>query len=65
LREASLESDADTQAELKIVGGARALRKQSLTNNIISERDDDVARVEPHNYMPVRIEFGNPAHVQR
>ena len=65
MREASLESDADTQAELKIVGGARALRKQSLTNNIISERDDHVARVEPHDYMPVRIEFGNPAHVQR
>ncbi|HEV8430375.1 MAG TPA: hypothetical protein VGQ41_20895 [Pyrinomonadaceae bacterium] len=37
LREASLESDADTQAELKIVGGPRALRKESLTNNIISD----------------------------
>ena len=60
----SLESNADTQAVLKIVGGAWALSEQSWTNDIISERDDYVARVEPQDYATIRIEFGNAAHVQ-
>jgi len=62
---ASLESNADTQAVLKIVCGAEALSEQSLTNNIISERDDYVAGVEPQDYVTVRIEFGNATHVHR
>ena len=64
-REAASESNADAQATLKIVGGAQALSEQSLTNDIISERDDYVARVEPQGYVTVRIEFGNATYVQR
>ena len=60
-----LESNADAEASLKIVGGAQALSEESLTNDIISERDDYVARVEPYNHVTVRIKFGNGANVQR
>jgi hypothetical protein len=60
-----LESDADAQASLKIVSGAQALSEQSLTNEIISERDDYVARVDPQDQVTVGIEFGNATHVQR
>jgi hypothetical protein len=62
-REASLESNADTQAVLKIVGGAQPLSKQSLTYNIIAERDDYVARIEAQDYVAGRIKFGNAAYI--
>ena len=64
-RKPSLESNADTQAVLKIVGGAWALSEESRTDDIISERDDYVARVESQHYVTVRIELGNGPHVQR
>ena len=64
LRLSSLESNADTQVKLKIVGGAQALSERSITNDIISERDDYVARIDSQDYVTVRIEFGNATHVQ-
>ena len=64
LRLSSLESNADTQVKLKIVGGAQALSERSITNDIISERDDYVARVGPQHYVTGRIEFGNGTDVQ-
>ena len=64
-REASLESNSDTQAILKVVSSAQSLSEQSLANDIISERDDHVARVDPQDQVTVRIELGNATHVHR
>jgi hypothetical protein len=47
------------------VGGAKALRERSITNDIISEGDDYVTRVDPQDYVTVKIEFSNATHVQR
>ena len=63
LSRCSLESNADTQVQLKIVSGAQALSARSITNDIISERDDYVARIDSQDYVTVRIEFGNATDI--
>jgi hypothetical protein len=47
------------------VSSTQSLSEEPLTNDIIPERDDYVARVEPQDHVTVRIEFGNTAYVQR
>jgi hypothetical protein len=47
------------------VGRAKTLSESSLTNDVVAERNDYVARVEPQDYVTVRIEFGNATYIQR
>ena len=50
---------------MKIVSGAQPLSEEWRADDIISERNDHVARVEPQDHVTIRIEFGNATHVQR